>query len=32
MRRAIVSTVLACFLLAALPAKSQVKMTRDQML
>ena len=32
MKTAIVSTLLACFLLAASPAKSQVKMTHDQML
>jgi 4-hydroxy-4-methyl-2-oxoglutarate aldolase len=32
MKTAIVSTMLACFLLAASPARSQVKMTHDQML
>jgi len=32
LKTAIISTLLACFLLAASPAKSQVKMTRDQML
>src|ERR1039457_1323824 len=32
MRRVIVSTLLACLVLTAAPAKSQVKMTREQML